>query len=69
MKLVVTQPFADFKVGDSITKSEDVQAYLDSHPGSVVKAPDDPKPDAAPAPAEPPSDTPTFAPRGMSRRG
>lgn len=43
MKLVVTQPFADFKVGDSIIKAEDVQAYLESHPGSVVKAPDDPQ--------------------------
>lgn len=46
MKLVVTQPFADFKVGDSITKAEDVKAFLESHPGSVVKAPDDPPPDA-----------------------
>jgi hypothetical protein len=50
MKLVVTQPFADFKVGDSITKAEDVTAYLESLPGSVVKAPDDPKPEAAPVP-------------------
>ena len=69
MKLVVTQPFADFKVGDAITDPDTVKETLASHPGSVVKARDDPKPDAAPAPAEPPSDTPTFAPRGMSRRG
>lgn len=73
MKLVVTQPFADFKVGDSITETEDVAAFLESHPGSVVKAPDDPTPEApageAEVPADPPSATPTFAPRGMSRRG
>lgn len=56
MKLVVTQPFAHFKVGDSITKTEDVTAFLESHPGSVVKAPDDPKPDPAPA-VEQPADT------------
>jgi hypothetical protein len=48
MKLVVTQPFADFKVGDFITKAEDVATFLESHPGSVVKAPDDPKPDPEP---------------------
>ncbi|SDX12878.1 hypothetical protein SAMN05518669_103355 [Variovorax sp. YR634] len=53
MKLVVTQPFADFKVGDSITKAEEVQAYLESHPGSVVKAPDDPEPES-PAVSEQP---------------
>lgn len=53
MKLVVTQPFADFKVGDTITKADDVKAFLESHPGSVVKAPDDPPPaeDAAGQPA------------------
>lgn len=60
MKLVVTQPFADFKVGDSITKAEDVKAFLESHPGSVVKAPDDPTPTDAdaeqPAAQEPASD-------------
>ena len=49
MKLVVTQPFADFKVGDSITDTDAVAATLESHPGSVVKTPDDPKPEPAPA--------------------
>jgi hypothetical protein len=52
MKLVVTQPFADFKVGDSITDAEAVKATLESHPGSVVKAPDDPTPEQAPPPEQ-----------------
>lgn len=54
MKLVVTQPFADFKVGDSITEADAVAATLESHPGSVVKAADDPKPEPV---AEQPADT------------
>lgn len=61
MKLVVTQPFADFKVGDSITKAEDVAAILESHPGSVVKAPDDPGPESATGEAEVPADPPAAA--------
>lgn len=51
MKLVVTQPFADFKVGDTITEAAAVAQILETHPGSVVKAPDDAPPPAAPAPA------------------
>lgn len=63
MKLVVTQPFADFKVGDTITDAEAVAATLENHPGSVVKAPDDPKPAA-----DDPGDVPAAAPRATSRR-
>jgi hypothetical protein len=46
MKLVVTQPFADYKVGDSITDQETIKEVLEERPGSVVKAADDPAPDA-----------------------
>ncbi|MGI4776953.1 MAG: hypothetical protein ACRYGA_02350 [Janthinobacterium lividum] len=45
MKLVVSQPFADFQVGDSITEPEKIAEVLDSHSGSVVKVADDPKPE------------------------
>lgn len=44
MKLVVTQPFADYKVGDQITDTEKVAEVLESHPGSVVKTAADPAP-------------------------
>ncbi len=47
MKLVVTQAFADYKVGDEIKDSKEVEAVLESHPGSVVKTSDDPKPKTA----------------------
>lgn len=43
MKLVVTQPFADHKVGDSITEPGAVAEVLANHPGCVVKTADDPK--------------------------
>lgn len=45
IKLVVTAPFADYKVGDEITDSKAVQDVLDSaNAGSVVtvQAPDAP---------------------------
>lgn len=45
MKLVVTQPFADYKVGDQITDATQVAEVIETHPGSVVKTADDPKPE------------------------
>jgi hypothetical protein len=45
MKLVVTQPFADRRVGDSITDADQIDAVLETHPSYVVKAPDDPQPE------------------------
>ncbi|CAN7329179.1 hypothetical protein LJR084_001920 [Variovorax sp. LjRoot84] len=37
MKLVVTHAFGDHKPGDEITDAKQIEAVLESHPGSVVK--------------------------------
>lgn len=54
LALVVTQPFADYALGDRITDPETVKKILDDHSQRVVKIN---LPDAAPAPTPaPPAD-------------
>jgi hypothetical protein len=45
MKLVVTQSFAGYQVGDSISDPDKMEEVLASHPGSVVRSTQDPEPE------------------------
>lgn len=37
MKLVVTHAFGQYQVGQEITDAKEIEAVLESNPGSVVK--------------------------------
>jgi len=43
MKLVVVEPFHDYKRGDVIADDDSVETVLAAHPRHVVVTPDDPE--------------------------
>lgn len=44
MKLVVVEPFHDYKRGDVIADDDSVESVLNEHPRHVVVTPGDPEP-------------------------
>jgi hypothetical protein len=50
-ELVVVQAFANYKVGDRITRQEEVALVLGTNPSNVVKVPPQAQPSATQAPA------------------
>ena len=60
IKLVVTNPFKSFQIGDEITDPAQVTEFLDTHPAHVVKvAASDPAPVAPSRPADPAPSAPS----------